>query len=313
MAAPDIETHGAERRLGETPDADAALEIDSIMIGRWPANTSWRAPLSRTVHIWLCLALGVAACHPRVDGHAASSSQPADSAQTSYLAPPRVTSAVRMDGGGVALAGRTDPEARVRLQSFDGAAYGVTAGADGTWTLVTPPGQGVRLLGVSEVVASRAVQSMGYLAVLPGSGQAAILLRAGGGSQTLAAPASAPWISAIDFDAGGGAVICGLGRPGSPVRVVVDGVMAGEARPDADGRFSVAPTFALKPGDHQADVQSATGEGHASFFVSASPPLSTPPFVGQRQATGWRIDWLTPGGAPQTTLAFDPPEGGRRP
>ena len=303
MAAPDTKARGSE----------AAHGIDSIMIGRWPANTSRRAPLSRTLHVLLWLAFSVAGCRARVDSHAAPAGPPADAAQTGYLAPPRVTSAVRMDGGGVALAGRTDPEARIRLQSPDGAAYGVTAGADGTWTLVTPPARAVRLLGVSEVVASRAVQSMGYLAVLPTAGQTAILLRAGGGSQTLAAATSAPWISAIDFDAGGGAVICGLGRPGVPVRVVVDGVVAGDARPDADGRFTVAPTFALKPGDHQADVQSANGEDHASFFVSPSPPLSTPSFVGQRQARDWRIDWLTPAGAPQTTLAFDPPEAGRRP
>ena len=269
--------------------------------------------MSRTVHVGLWLGLSLTACHPRVDAHVASAAPPAESAQTGYLAPPRVTSAVRLDGGGVALAGRTDPEARVRLQSPDGAAYGVTAGADGTWTLATPPVQGVKLLGVSEVVGSRAVQSMGYLAVLPAPGQAAILLRAGGGSQSLTPAASAPWISAIDFDGGGGAVICGLARPGAPVRVVVDGVVAGEARPDADGHFAVAPTFAVKPGAHQADVQSTLGDGHAGFVISAAPPLSAPSFAGQRQAAGWRIDWLTPAGAPQTTLVFDPPEGGRRP
>jgi hypothetical protein len=289
------------------------MGIDSIMIGRWSANTSRRARLSPTLHVLLWLGLSAAACHPRVDSHAPTAGPPAEPAQTGYLAPPRITSAVRMNGGGVALAGRTDPEARVRLQSPDGAAYGVTAGADGAWTLATPPDQAVRLLGVSEVVGSRAVQSMGYLAVLPAAGQPAILLRAGGGSQTLAPASSAPWISAIDFDTGGGTVICGLGRPGVPVRVVVDGVVAGEARPDSDGRFTVTPTFALKPGDHQADVQSSIGEDHASFFVSASPPLSTPSFVGLRQPRDWRIDWLTPAGAPQTTLAFDPPENGRRP
>jgi hypothetical protein len=310
MAAPDNKMQGAEGRQGVTRGSERSPTIDSAMIGPGSSNATVRAPLSRTLHIWLCLALGLAACHPRVDGRVAPASQPADSAQTSYLAPPKITAAVRMDNGGVALAGRTDPEARVRLQSPDGAAYGVTAGADGTWTLATPSEHAVRLLGVSEVVGSRVVQSMGYLAVLPVPGQAAILLRAGGGSQAMAPAPSAPWIAAIDFDAGGGAVICGLARPGVPVRVVVDGVVAGEARPDADGRFSVAPTLALNPGAHQAVAQSTLGEGHAAFVVSPAPALSTPSFVGQRQAAGWRIDWLTPGGAPQTTLAFDPPKAG---
>jgi hypothetical protein len=218
-----------------------------------------------------------------------------------------------MDGGGVALGGRTNPEARVRLQSPDGAAYGVTAGADGTWTLATPPAPGVRLLGVSEVVGSRAVQSTGYLAILPAPGQPAIMLRAGGGSQVFPVAAAAPWISAVDVDGGGGASVSGVGRPGVPVRMVVDGVAAGEARPDAQGRFSVAPTFTLKPGLHQAVAQSSLGHGKADFVVSQAAPISGPPFFGQRQANDWRIDWLTPGGAPQTTLVFDPPQAGARP
>jgi hypothetical protein len=215
-----------------------------------------------------------------------------------------------METGGVALAGKTDPEARIRLQSPDGSAYGVTAGPDGTWNLATPQALGVRLLGVAEVVGSRAVQSVGYLAVLPAPGQPAVLLRAGAGSQTLAPATSAPWISAIDFDPGGGAVVSGVGRPGVPVHVTLDGATAGEARPDAAGRFSVMPAFVLKSGLHRADVQSAVGQGHANFAFSPAAQIAGTPFIGQRQAEDWRIDWLTPAGAPQTTLVFDAPEGG---
>jgi len=284
------------------------------MIGRRDTNTSRRWPVSRTLHLWALLVLGVAGCHPNVDGHPPSSAQVGDAAQTGYVTPPRVTSAVRMDGGGVALTGRTEPEARIRLQSPDGAASGVTASADGTWSLVEAAPQAVRLLGVSEVVGSRAVQSTGYLAVLPGPGQPAILLRAGGGSQTLEQASAAPWVSAVDFDDGGGAVISGLGKPGAPVHVTIDDASAGEARPDGNGHFSVTPPFPLKPGPHQTQVLSTFGKARAAFTVSAPAPLSTPSFVGQRQANDWRIDWLTPAGAPQTTLAFDPPgRGGLQP
>ena len=284
------------------------------MIGRRDANTSRWWSVSRTLHLWALLALGVAGCHPNADGHPPPSAQAVDSAQTGYVTPPRVTSAVRMDGGGVALTGRTEPEARIRLQSPDGAAYGVTASADGTWSLVVPAPQIVRLLGISEVVGSRAVQSMGYLAILPGSGQPAILLRAGGGSHTLGSASDAPWISVVDFDGGGGAVISGLGKPGAPVRVTVDGSVVGEARPDGNGRFSVTPPFALKPGLHQVEILSTSGQARAAFMVSTPAPLSNPSFVGQRQANDWRIDWLTPAGAPQITLAFDPPgRGGPQP
>ncbi len=280
------------------------------MIDARPANTSRRGRLSPTLHVATGCALLLAACHPKADNHAPAAPA-ADTAQSSYMTPPRVTQAVRQDGGGVTLAGHTDPEARVRLQSPSGPAYGITAGADGTWTLATPPLQAVRLLGISEVVGSRAVQSEGYLAVIPEPGQPAVMLRAGGGSHAIAPAPTAPWISTIDFDAGGGAVISGLAKPNEPVRVGIDGASAGEARPDAEGRFSVELATMLRPGAHRAEVQSAAGANHVDFAFAPPPPISGMPFAGQRQANDWRIDWLTPGGAPQTTLAFDPPKAGR--
>jgi hypothetical protein len=298
MAAPDIEFRGAEPR-----------RIDSRMIGAGSANTSGQARLFPTLHMVLGCALLLSACHPKPDNHPAP--PPADNAQTSYMTPPRVIQVARLDNGGVVLSGHTDPEARVRLQSPGGPAYGVTAGADGTWTLSTPPVQTVRLLGISEVVGSRAVQSEGYLAVIPGPGQPAVMLRSGGGSHAIAPTPTAPWIAAVDFDAGGGAVISGLAKPKDPVRVSIDGASAGEARPDAEGRFSVELTAMLRPGSHHAEAQSAGGSGHVDFAFAPPPPISGIPFVGQRQANDWRIDWLTPGGAPQTTLAFDPPKAGR--
>ena len=282
------------------------------MIGARLPNTSRRGRLSPTLHVAVGCALLLGACHPRSDGRSAAPPPPAaDAAQTSYMTPPRVLLAARLEGGGVALSGHTDPEARVRLQSPGGPAYGVTAGADGTWTLATPPVETVRLLGISEVVGSRAVQSEGYLAVIPAPGQPAIMLRAGSGSQAIAAAAAAPWISAVDFDAGGGAVVSGLAKPGDPVRVSVDGASAGEARPDPSGHFSVELTTMLTAGGHRAEAQSGAGVSRIDFAFAPPPPISGLPYVSQRQANDWRIDWLTPGGAPQTTLAFDPPKGGR--
>ena len=265
--------------------------------------------MSPTLHIALGCALLLAACQPRTDSHPAPAPTPADNAQTSYMTPPRVTQAARLDNGGVSLSGRTDPEARVRLQSPSGPAYGVTAGSDGVWTLSTAPLDAVRFFGISEVIGSRAVQSEGYLAVIPGPGQPVVMLRSGGGSHAIAPAPAAPWIAAIDFDAGGGAVISGLAKPNDPVKVVVDGAAAGDARPDGEGRFSVELTTMLRPGLHHANAQSASGSSHVDFVFA--PPPAGQSFAGQRQANDWRIDWLTPGGAPQTTLVFDPPKAGR--
>ena len=79
----------------------------------------------------------------------------------------------------------------------------------------------------------------------------------------------------------------------------------GEARADAQGRFSFALAAMLKPGDHALVVQSPGGQAGARFSVSRSGPISGLPFRGERQAGDWRIDWLTPAGGAQTTLIMD--------
>jgi len=103
-------------------------------------------------------------------------------------------------------------------------------------------------------------------------------------------------------------VLSGLAKPGAPVRVAVDGATPIEARPDARGWFSVPLTGILKPGGHQAVLQSAGGTRQADFAISPAAPIGSAPFHAQRQGGGWRIDWLTPGGAPQTTVVLDDPE-----
>jgi hypothetical protein len=89
------------------------------------------------------------------------------------------------------------------------------------------------------------------------------------------------------------------------LRLVLDGQPGGEARADAQGRFSFALAAMLKPGDHELTIQSAGGRSDARFSVSPPGPISGLPFRGQRQAGDWRIDWLTPAGGQQTTLIMD--------
>jgi hypothetical protein len=231
--------------------------------------------------------------------------------ESGYLRPPAVLTARRAAGGGVVVAGRSGPDARVRLSSPppNSVAYGATARDNGDWSIATPDSPKVGLFSLTEELAGRDVRSVGYLAVLPRPGPAGAVLRAGGGAAVLvAAPAAALRIAAVDLDGSGAAVISGLARPGASARLFVDGVAAGEARVNDRGQFSISPASVLAPGDHEIRVDCGEQTANATFSVDRPRPISGPPFLGERTPTGWRIDWLTPGGGEQTTLIFDAAE-----
>jgi hypothetical protein len=225
--------------------------------------------------------------------------------QIGYTPPPRFTSAQRLGDGQTQLGGLAEPNVRVRLASPDGATYGAASDGKGLFSLTVPAAPAVRLFGLSEDVAGRVIQGEGYLAVIPAPGRPAVLLRAGAGAHAPGLSSNAPEIAAVDFDAGGGAVVSGVAHPGSTLRLVLDGQANSEARADAQGRFSFALAAMLKPGDHALVVQSPGGQAGARFSVSRSGPISGLPFRGERQAGDWRIDWLTPAGGAQTTLIMD--------
>jgi hypothetical protein len=229
-----------------------------------------------------------------------------DTPATGYVRPPQVTGAVRGADAGTLLSGQGAPDVRLRLASPDGGAYGATADDAGRWSVALPASADVRLFGLSEEISGRVVQGEGYVAVMPPPGRSAVLLRAGGGAAPLS-DTQAVEISAIDFDVAGGGVISGTAKAGSPLRAVIDGAAAGEIHASPRSHFSMALTSVLRPGQHQIQIQSAAGAAQAA--VSVGPPhaaVAGLPYRGERVDGGWRIDWLTPGGGPQTTVVFDP-------
>jgi hypothetical protein len=230
--------------------------------------------------------------------------QPAEG-QTGYVPPPRFTAVERLADGAVRLSGAADPNVRVRVASPDGVAYFAASDAKGVFSVTAPAAAAVRLFGLSETLANRVIQGEGYLAVLPAPGRPAVLLRAGAGAHAPGASSIAPQVVAVDLDGGGGAVVSGVARPGSALRLTLDGRHDGDARADAKGRFAFALAAVLKPGDHQLSVQSAAGQDDARFSVGQAPPISGLPFRAARQAGDWRVDWLTPAGGEQTTLVMD--------
>ena len=214
----------------------------------------------------------------------------------------------RADSGTV-LSGQGAADVRLRLASPDGGAYGATADDSGRWSVALPASADVRLFGLSEEIAGRVIQGEGYVAVMPPPGRPAVLLRAGGGAAPLT-DTPAVEISAIDFDSAGGGVISGTAKAGAPLRAVIDGAAAGETHANPRSHFSMALTSVLKPGRRQIQIQSAGGGAQASVNVTPPPAAITGlPYRGQRVDGGWRIDWLTPGGGPQTTVVFDPAGG----
>jgi len=220
------------------------------------------------------------------------------SAQAGYLRPPRVVSAIRQEGS-VLLSGEAEPLSSVRLGAPTGEALVGRADASGAWRLTARLAAEPRLYGLSMTMAGRTVQAQGYLMVPPDG--SAVLLRAGSGAEVLGRNSLSPRVLAIDYDNSGGAVVSGVGTPGAGLGVRVDRATRGEGKVGADGRFSISLDQPLMAGAHTIQVAGEGGE--QQVVVEVSPP-ATPtngPVASALTATGWRVDWMTPGGGLQTT------------
>ncbi len=229
-----------------------------------------------------------------------------DASESAYRPPPSLTVAAWLPGGRVALAGRATAGSRVRIAAPGGDAVLARANGGGAWRAVLPGAPDVRLFGLSMIEAGRGVQAQGYLAVTP-RGMAA-QLRAGAGAVVMGAPPGIPRILAVDFDRKGGTVVSGMGPPMTALKVRIDGRERAEARVDGAGRFSLPLDEPLGPGAHELEVGQGGARDAARVAVSPAAPLTLAPFAAARALSGWRIDWMTPGGGVQTTLLIGPPE-----
>ena len=225
--------------------------------------------------------------------------------RTDYASPPRPVAASRAPGGETVLSGFGGSDALIRLASPDGSAIGATAGHDGAWALATPASDQPRLYSLSQDLDGRPLRAAGYIAALPAPGPAAAVLRPGTGAQSLAPSTTPLAITAIDFDGTGAAVVSGRSAPQAAVRVMIDGVEAGDDRADGKGAFTAAVSRALRPGPHVVVAAVGPDRAEARFDALLVHAIATPPFQATRAETGWRIDWTTPGGGVQTTMLFD--------
>lgn len=239
------------------------------------------------------LLAGLGGCHaaaPRPAGGAAAS-------DAGYVAPPSVGEATSAPGG-LTLSGTAPADSEVRLASPAGQTLTTRADADGRWRLQLTSVRVTRIFGLSAESGGRRVQAQGYLLVGP-RGEAA-LLRAGAGALRLDRP-SGSRIAAVDFDADGGALVSGWAAAGTDVAIRLDGRAAGEARADADGRFSFAISR-LSGGAHRIEATGVAFTDEVSLLASPAAPLAEGPLRSQVTQQGLRADWLTPGGGVQSTL-----------
>lgn len=247
--------------------------------------------------------IGMAGC----DGGAKDEWQPqttpastrADAVEAGYIAPPKVERAEVIPEG-LRLSGTAAPSASVRLGAPTGETVTGQADAQGLWTLLVPRVGDVRLYGLSMTGGDRTVQAQGYVLITPEG--AVALLRAGSGAWRLAPDSVSPQILAVDVDPAGGAVISGMATPGAGLGVRIDRTPRAEGQAGDDGRFFLSLSEPLNPGSHDIQVSGEGGEQRITVAISPAAPLTAGPMRAQRVETGWRIDWMTPGGGTQTTL-----------
>jgi hypothetical protein len=245
-------------------------------------------------------------CAPALAGCRRGGAFPASAAtgeapDPGYRGAPQLTGAVREPDGGVALVGRALPSARLRMVSPEGARIETTADGSGAWRAAMGPVSEPTVYRLAAESNGQRIEAEGLVAVLPGAPTVA-LLRAGAGADAFDPGKPGLRILAVDYDSGGAAVVSGRAPASSPMRILVDGVPAVEAAAGADGRFSQILPKPLTPGLRHLEV--VTSKAVAAVQITVTPP--TLPKDGPYQAVavgaGWRIDWTTPGGGPQTTL-----------
>ncbi len=225
-----------------------------------------------------------------------------DAPDPGYRAAPELRALIRAADGAVSLSGRAIPSSRVLMVSPAGVRIETTADGHGVWTAPLGPVSEPTLYRMAAETGGQTVEAEGYVAVLPGAPTVA-LLRAGAGAVVQDAGQAEVRILAVDIDSGGAAVVSGRARASAPVRVMVDGALAIEGAAGADGRFSLTLPKPLAKGPRKMQALTPKASAaEANVDVAAPTPPSDGPYQAVVEPAGWRLDWLTPGGGPQTTL-----------
>lgn len=228
---------------------------------------------------------------------------PAADAAAAFAAPPAVV-AVAVADDGLEVRGLAGAGERVRLLAAGGDAHGATADESGRFAVRIPASGADQLFGLTVQRQGRAVPAEGWLYVPPGGAGSALVLRPGAPAAPLE---GAPLLAAVDYDGGGGLAVSGRTAPGTAVRVLLDGVVAGETEADATGLYGVRLASPAAPGPHDIQVNAGGLRVERRLVLAAAPPdgvVGSAPMEG-----GWRVAWRPPGGGAQTTYVLTDADG----
>ena len=288
------------------PTQNAPIQRAALVLTRGPLGpNAWGFGVAAIVAT-LSTAIVLCGCGPQTGPIGAASTSGGQASESAYRPPPSVLAAQHTANGVVVLVGRADAGDRVRLAASTGARTPAVTDGRGGWRARLAPAGEVRLFGLAAFGQGRTVQAQGYLAVTPDGLVAQ--LRAGAGAEVLR-PGPPLRILAVDYDRKGGAVVSGADRPGATVALSADGLQRGRIAVNHDGRFAMALDEPLAPGPHRIEADDGGARAAVSLSVTPAAPLTGGPFRAGREAGGWRIDWLTPGGGGQTTFLFASKEG----
>jgi hypothetical protein len=261
-----------------------------------------RTGLQATAVALLAPVLALWACSKPASLAAPQGQALAEQPDPGYRTPPQLLAGARSADGSVSLSGRAEPSWTIRMASPAGAEVDTTADGSGRWARPLGAVSEPTLYRLAEEAQNgQRIEAEGLIAVLPGS-PAVALLRAGYGAEVLDGDKVGLRILAVDYDRGGGTVVSGRAKASAPVRVLVDGQPAADVAAGPDGRFSLVLPKPLDPGQHRLQLQTGQATAEASVAIAAPQPPKDGPYQVQAQPFGWRIDWTTAGGGPQTTL-----------
>ncbi len=219
-----------------------------------------------------------------------------------YSRAPQIEAIVPDDAGNVTASGRAAPDGRVRFLYGGQRAIGVTADSKGRFKADLPVGGQGELFDVSVDDGGRLMQAEGRLFVPPSNPQKAVMLRPGLPSQPVHGDADP--ISILDFDNTGALVLTGKVAPRTEVTLGVDGQGITTATSDATGLYYMQVHVAPPAAGAKISLNVQAGSVNAQRAFDFSP---ADPKAGDRITpadSGWRVDWVLPGGGMQTTVVF---------
>jgi len=234
-------------------------------------------------HLALAL-LALAACGEDRRAAAPAAAQPA---ARSWVAPPRLDTVGRGDGGSLIFQGRAERGARIALRDPSGAAFATSADDQGRFELRMAAPQADLLLTPEVQLGQEASPSPERLLVLAGGAGPVALVSPGAPARRLDRPGP---LASVDSD-GQGLLLSGAAQPHEVIMVTVDG-QAFQTRADSAGRWLVSGPEAAA-----ADVQVG-----GRIYAYPGPVGGS---AASRAGQGWAVAWTAPDGARQWTWLPD--------